>query len=428
MINLDGTPTKSKLGANAILGVSMAVCRAAAFEQGIPLYKHLQQISKSKKLVIPTPAMNIINGGKHAGNNLDIQEFMILPTGTKSFSEGLRVCAETYHHLKKVILEKHGKNAINVGDEGGFAPPIKNIEEALNLIEDALSEAGHADTIQIGLDCAASEFYTNFNYSFEGKSITREKLTFIYEQMAQKYGIITIEDPFHEEDFDGFSNLTEKIGNKVQIVGDDLLVTNVDRIKTAIAHKSCNALLLKVNQIGSVTEAINAANLGLSVATDDMGIRVIFPQLTTETRQTLVKVLKAKIWLCKALKPIFALFSFCLKKFLYRYEISNEVCLGFTFSFPIDQTAIDEGRLLNWTKGFGLKGVIGKDVVQLLKEALAKRGLGNVEILALLNDTVGTLVARSYKDPDCRIGIILGTGTNACYSEKLLNISCLPCQ
>ncbi len=261
MINLDGTPTKSKLGANAILGVSMAVCRAAAFEQGIPLYKHLQQISKSKKLVIPTPAMNIINGGKHAGNNLDIQEFMILPTGTKSFSEGLRVCAETYHHLKKVILEKHGKNAINVGDEGGFAPPIKNIEEALNLIEDALSEAGHADTIQIGLDCAASEFYTNFNYSFEGKSITREKLTFIYEQMAQKYGIITIEDPFHEEDFDGFSNLTEKIGNKVQIVGDDLLVTNVDRIKTAIAHKSCNALLLKVNQIGSVTEAINAANL-----------------------------------------------------------------------------------------------------------------------------------------------------------------------
>jgi len=264
MISLDGTENKGKLGANAILGVSMAVCRAGALSKKIPLYRHIQNLSKSKRLILPTPAMNIINGGVHAGNSLNIQEFMILPTGAKSFSEAVQIGAETYHQLKKVIHDRFGKNAVNVGDEGGFAPPLESAEEALKLIEEALDEAGCRDKVKLGMDCAASEFYKKFGYSFEGRYLDREKLAMKYMHLVEKHkNIVSIEDPFNEDDFDGFAHLTKQLSGKVQIVGDDLLVTNPERIKIAIKHNSCSALLLKVNQIGTVTEAIEASNLAV---------------------------------------------------------------------------------------------------------------------------------------------------------------------
>ena len=259
MLELDGTANKSKLGANAVLGVSMALSRAAALELGIPLYKYLNKLTKNK-MKIPVPFFNIINGGQHSGNKLEFQEFMIAPIKAKNFSEGLRCCTEVYHTLKKIIEKNYGKDATAVGDEGGFAPPIAGAEEALGLIESAIDKSGYNEVIKIAMDSAASEFYKK-GYYFTPKKMSSDKLINYYAKLIENHPIISLEDPFAEDDFTPFKELTHKV--KIQIVGDDLLVTNVKRIKMALERKLCNALLLKVNQIGTLTEAIDAAQLAL---------------------------------------------------------------------------------------------------------------------------------------------------------------------
>ena len=272
MIELDGTDNKSKLGANAILSVSMAVSRLGAIEEGIPLYKHIGRLSKNKKFLLPIPSMNVLNGGVHAGNKLDIQEYMILPVGAKSFREALEISAEVYQNLKVVIKEKYGKDAINVGDEGGFAPPLSRPEEPLDLIWAAVEKAGHEKKVKMGMDAAASEFFeqdkngkkaSKGNYILEGVELTPEKLMERYGNILAHYPIVSFEDVFSQDDWSSWSSFTKKYGGKAQVVGDDLLVTNVTRIKKAVKEKACNTLLLKINQIGSITESIAAAKLSL---------------------------------------------------------------------------------------------------------------------------------------------------------------------
>ncbi|MFT4326183.1 MAG: phosphopyruvate hydratase [Candidatus Woesearchaeota archaeon] len=263
MLSLDGTENKSVLGANAILGVSMAVCRAGAATKGIPLWKHIAMLAgKRPRKVLPTPYFNVINGGKHAGNALPFQEFMIAPVKAKNFEEAMKMSSETYHELKKIIKTKYGIDATNVGDEGGFAPNVSGAKEALDLLVAAISAAKYTGKIKIAMDCAAAEMFEDgsYNLNFKGKTkkmLSGEKLLKEYENLASKYPIISIEDPFDQDDFDHHALLTKKL-KKVQIVGDDLLVTNPKRIALGIEKKACNALLLKVNQIGSVSEAIQA--------------------------------------------------------------------------------------------------------------------------------------------------------------------------
>lgn len=273
LIELDGTKSKSKLGANAILGVSMACCRLAAQARCRPLYEHIAHIAelnktnqtvKVRKVCMPVPCLNIINGGVHAGNSLDIQEYMIVPAGAKSFSDAMQMASETYHQLKGAISKKYGKNATNVGDEGGFAPPLSRPDEPLELISDAIEEAGYKNKIHIALDAASSEFFKNGKYAIQGKSVTYHDLTEMYSDMMRKYPIISIEDPFAQDHIEAWAEFTKKFGKKVQIVGDDFLVTNKDRIKQAAKYNACNALLLKLNQIGTVSESISAARLSSS--------------------------------------------------------------------------------------------------------------------------------------------------------------------
>ena len=259
MIKLDGTPNKSKLGANAILSVSLAVAKAAANTYGLPLFQYL---GGALARVLPVPLMNIINGGKHAGNKLKIQEFMIVPVGADSFSEALRVGCEVYQYLKEYLVENYGKSAINVGDEGGFAPPLKISREALEALRKSVERAGYelGRDVLLALDAAASEFYDEEKgvYEIDGKELTRDELLDYYAELVGKYPIVSIEDPFHEEDFEGFRIAVEKLKG-VQIVGDDLFVTNLSRLRKGIEMGAANALLLKVNQIGTLTEAIDAA-------------------------------------------------------------------------------------------------------------------------------------------------------------------------
>ncbi|MFT4304828.1 MAG: phosphopyruvate hydratase [Candidatus Woesearchaeota archaeon] len=264
MIKLDGTKNKSKLGANAILGVSLSTARLAALDKKIPLYEHLRSLTKNKdkKYKMPIPFLNVINGGEHADNDLSFQEFMIAPHG-KTFKESLQIGAEVYHCLKGLIKKKYGGSSTAVGDEGGFAPNMKTVKEPLDMIMKALKILKYENKVKIALDPAASEFYKNGKYYVDGKYITGKELSDLYVKLANKYPIISIEDPFAEDDWESFKHLTKRIGNKVQIVGDDLLVTNPLRIVKAIKEKSCNALLLKVNQIGSVSESIEAAELAL---------------------------------------------------------------------------------------------------------------------------------------------------------------------
>jgi enolase len=263
MIDLDGTPNKSRLGANAILAVSLAVAKLASRLEGKPLYAYL---SDGNGRTLPVPAMNVINGGKHAGTELKVQEFMVLPAGAKSFTEALRFGTEIYHTLKHVIKSKHGKLAINVGDEGGFAPPLNRTLEALEILSQAISEAGYAagKDVFLGFDAASSEFYRNGNYQIDGKELSPEQLADFYEQLIDRFPIRYIEDPFEQEDFDHTAQFTRKMGNRVQVVGDDIFVTNVSRFQKGIDAGAANALLLKVNQIGTLTEALDAAKLAFA--------------------------------------------------------------------------------------------------------------------------------------------------------------------
>ena len=260
MIKADGTHNKSKLGANAILGVSMATARAAANHLQIPLYQHL---GTSESNLIPAPMMNILNGGSHADNNVDIQEFMVFPIGAKSFSEALRMGIETFHSLKKVLKEK-GLNT-SVGDEGGFAPNLKSNEEALEVIMEAISRTAYKarKDIYLALDPASSEFYKNGKYHLESenRSLTSEEMVTYYANLVDKYPIISIEDGLAEDDWDGWKILNAKLGGKIQNVGDDLTVTNINRLQRAIDEKSMNSILIKLNQIGTITETIDAVNL-----------------------------------------------------------------------------------------------------------------------------------------------------------------------
>ncbi len=253
LLDLDGTENKSKLGANAILAVSMACARAAAEFFGVPLYRYLGGVSAR---VLPVPFMNVINGGKHADNNLDIQEFMIVPAGAPSFKEALRYGAEVFHTLKKILHDAGHVTA--VGDEGGFAPNLKNNEEAIQVLINAIEEAGYkpGEDVFIALDSAASSFYNDGKYLVDGREMSSDELVEYYVNLVEKYPIISIEDPFDEEDWEAFVKFTEKVGDKVQIVGDDLYVTNIKRLQKGVEMKASNSILIKLNQIGSVTETL----------------------------------------------------------------------------------------------------------------------------------------------------------------------------
>ena len=258
MIELDGSKNKANLGANAILGVSLAVARAAAESAELPLYKYLGGPTAN---LLPVPMMNILNGGAHADSNVDIQEFMIAPIGAESFAEAMRMGSEVYQALKKVLKDK--KLATGLGDEGGFAPNLDSNRAALDLIEEAIKAAGYkpgAD-VALALDVAASSFVSDGKYKFEGGLKSSAEMIEYYEQLVADYPLVSIEDPLDEEDWDGWAVFTQRLGDKVQVVGDDLFVTNVERLQRGIDHQSANALLVKVNQIGSLTETIDAVTL-----------------------------------------------------------------------------------------------------------------------------------------------------------------------
>ncbi|HPR84002.1 MAG TPA: phosphopyruvate hydratase [Candidatus Paceibacterota bacterium] len=264
LIDLDGTPNKSKLGANAILGVSMAFAKVEAKEEGLELYEYLAKLAENKNYKFPVPMLNIINGGQHADSGLDIQEFMLGPVGFDSFKEKIRVGAEVIYALRKILKDKG--YTVSVGDEGGFAPKLETNEEALELMVMAIEKAGYTtDQVKIGMDAAASSFYENGKYNLkingELKSLSSEEMVAWYKDLTEKYPIISIEDGLAEDDWEGFNLLTKTLGSKITIVGDDLLVTNIKRIKTAIEKEAVNSVLIKLNQIGTVTETIEAITL-----------------------------------------------------------------------------------------------------------------------------------------------------------------------
>ena len=263
MIDLDGTPNKSRLGANAILGVSLACAKAAAESLGLPLYSYIGGVNAK---ALPVPMMNILNGGAHATNNVDIQEFMIMPVGAPSFKEGLRMCAEVFHALK-TVLKENGTPATGVGDEGGYAPNLAKDEDALKVIVQAIEKAGFKpyDDFMIAIDAASSEWYNEETGCYDlpkaGKTMTKEELVTLWKNFADTYPIISLEDGMGETDWDGWAMLTEAIGSRVQLVGDDLFVTNVQRLKDGIDRKVGNAILIKVNQIGTLTETLDAIQM-----------------------------------------------------------------------------------------------------------------------------------------------------------------------
>ncbi|HBQ29339.1 MAG TPA: phosphopyruvate hydratase [Desulfotomaculum sp.] len=258
LISLDGTPNKSKLGANAILGVSLAAAKAAAQAVGLPLYRYLGGFNAR---LLPTPMMNILNGGKHADNNVDIQEFMILPIGARNFAQALQMGAEVFHHLKKVLQSKG--LSTGAGDEGGFAPALNSTEEAIKVIITSIEAAGYrpGKDIALALDAAASEFYRAGKYQLEGKSLTAREMVDFYAALIDKYPVISVEDGLAEEDWEGWQKLTAQLGTKIQLVGDDIFVTNTQKLKKGIELKVANSILIKVNQIGTLTETLEAIDL-----------------------------------------------------------------------------------------------------------------------------------------------------------------------
>lgn len=282
LIDADGTPNKGKLGANAILGVSLAVARAAADAVGLPLWRYLGGVQAR---VLPTPLMNILNGGVHADSGLEIQEFMIVPAGLSSFDEALRAGTEIFHTLKKLLKDKG--LTVAVGDEGGFAPKLKSNEEAIQYVVRAIEEAGYAPgkDVSVALDCAASEFYDKKSgqYTFDKTSISRDDLVKTYEALSRKYPIVSIEDGCAEDDWDGWKLLTERIGKRVQLVGDDLFVTNVERLRRGIEGGTANAILIKFNQIGSLTETLDCMRVAA-----ESGYRSIVSHRSGETEDSFI--------------------------------------------------------------------------------------------------------------------------------------------
>jgi enolase len=259
LIELDGTPNKSRLGANAILGVSLASAKAAAADHGEPLYRHLGGAGAE---VLPVPMMNVINGGVHAANSIDLQEFMLVPVGAGSFSEALRIGAETYHELKKVLAGRGLATA--VGDEGGFAPDLPSSEAAVQAILEAAERAGHRDRVAIALDPASSEFYADGTYRFEGREATGPEMADLYAGLVDEFPIVAVEDGVAEDDWDAWKTLTERLGDRVELVGDDVFVTNPERLRRGIDAGVANAILIKVNQIGTLTETLEAIALARS--------------------------------------------------------------------------------------------------------------------------------------------------------------------
>jgi len=264
LCEMDGTPNKAKLGANAILGFSLAVSRVAAMEEGIPYYQYLASLGNAgEAYLLPTPMMNVLNGGRHALRSTDLQEFMIMPVGAPTFREALRWGAETFHALKKLIDERGFSTS--VGDEGGFTPSLPKNEDALKLIVEAIEKAGYKPgrDIALALDAAASEFFENGKYHLktENRHLTSEEMVDYYADLVSRYPIVSIEDGLAEDDWEGWAHLTEKLGKKIQIVGDDLLVTNTERLKKAIKGKNANSILIKLNQIGTVTETLEAIRM-----------------------------------------------------------------------------------------------------------------------------------------------------------------------
>ncbi len=280
MIKLDGSDNKSRLGANAILGVSMAVARAAAQSAELPLFRY---VGGPNAHVLPVPMMNIVNGGAHADSGVDVQEFMIAPIGAESFKEALRIGAEVYHTLKKVIKGKGLSTGL--GDEGGFAPSVGSTKEALDLIVEAIEEAGYklGEEVALALDVASSEFYKDGKYHFEGGEHTAEEMIGVYEKLVEEYAIVSIEDPLHEDDWDGWAELTRKIGDKVQIVGDDFFVTNPARLAEGIDKGAANALLVKVNQIGTLSETFEAVAMA-----HNAGYKTMMSHRSGETEDTTI--------------------------------------------------------------------------------------------------------------------------------------------
>ncbi|GEP37770.1 enolase [Nocardioides psychrotolerans] len=280
MLDLDGTPNKANLGANAILGASLAVARAAADSAGLPLYRY---VGGPNAHLLPVPMMNILNGGSHADSNVDVQEFMIAPIGAPTFREALRQGAEVYHALKSV-LKKKGLST-GLGDEGGFAPNLESNRAALDLIAEAVSAAGLTlgKDIAFAMDVAASEFFKDGSYSFEGGSKTAEEMTAYYADLVASYPIVSIEDPLDEDDWDGWKAITDRLGAKTQIVGDDLFVTNVERLQRGISGGQANSLLVKVNQIGSLTETLDSVELA-----HRNGYRCMMSHRSGETEDTTI--------------------------------------------------------------------------------------------------------------------------------------------
>merc|ERR1712084_3100 len=286
---------KANLGANAILAVSMAVCRAGAASMRMPLYEYVANLAgrPTDKYMLPVPSFNVINGGSHAGNRLACQEFMILPVGASTFKEAMIIWAEVYHTLKGVIKKKYGQDACNVGDEGGFAPSVQDNNEALDVLMDAIKKSGHEAKVKIGTDVAASEFYVaetkKYDLDFKNKDSAPEmkktgaELVDYYKAWFDKYPFVSIEDPFDQDDWAAYSKFQAALGNTMQVVGDDLLVTNPARVRKALECKACNALLLKVNQIGSVTEAIEAATISM-----DAGWGVMVSHRSGETEDAFI--------------------------------------------------------------------------------------------------------------------------------------------
>ncbi len=282
MIELDGTPNKGKLGANAILGVSLACAQAAANSLGLPLYKYIGGVNAK---TLPVPMMNIINGGSHADNSVDLQEFMVMPVGAKTFSDAMRMCATVYHTLKKTLHDKGYSTAI--GDEGGFAPNLKSNEEAIEVIIEAITKAGYkaGEDMFIAIDAASSEYYKDGKYvlEHEGKTLTAEEMVDFLEAWVDKYPIISIEDGMAEEDWEGWKLLTERLGNKVQLVGDDLFVTNTSRLSEGIQRGVGNSILIKLNQIGTLTETLNAIEMA-----NRAGYTAVISHRSGETEDTTI--------------------------------------------------------------------------------------------------------------------------------------------